>query len=362
LFSVNKPSIRKNKQTDMTTANRVTLIGNTPSPYTRKMVSVLRYRHIPYSIIWADPNQELERRGIAKPKVALLPTFIFEDDSGEPQSAVDSTPIIRKLESLYDGRSIIPNDPALAFIDYLLEDFADEWCTKYMFHYRWYPETDADNAGTLLPFCIEPSMPKEKQQWAKEYFSKRQIDRLYVVGSNDTTAPVIDDSYRRFIKAMEAHLASQPFMLGSRPAAGDFAIMGQLSQLVGFDPTPRAITHTLSPRTVAWSLMTDDLSGLEPEASDWNNVEEIPDTLKGLLNEVGRVYAPALLANAAALQSGEQQWRTKIDGETWEQQTFPYQGKCLQWINQQYQALSIADKQKVDSVLSDTGCESLLIL
>jgi glutathione S-transferase len=345
----------------MTTTNRITLIGNTPSPYTRKMVSLLRYRHIPYSIVWADPSEELEKRGIAKPKVALLPTFIFADDDGVPQSMVDSTPIIRKLESSYSGRSVIPQDPALAFIDYLLEDFADEWGTKYMFHYRWYPQVDADNAGTMLPFCIDPSMPAEKQQGAKNYFSKRQIDRLYVVGSNDTTAPVIDASYRRFLQAMDAHLASQPFMLGSRPGAGDFAIMGQLSQLVGFDPTPRAIAHELAPRTVAWSLMTDDLSGLEPELSDWNNIDEIPNTLKGILNEVGRVYAPALLANAKALQARDKQWEANIDGAVWTQQTFPYQGKCLQWINLQYQGLSDVDKQKVDIVLSGTGCETLLI-
>lgn len=346
----------------MTNSDRVTLIGNTPSPYTRKMVSLLRYRHIPYSVVWAEPGEELEKRGIAKPKVALLPTFIFADDSGAPHAMVDSTPIIRKLEASHEGRSVIPQDPAIAFVDYLLEDFADEWCTKYMFHYRWYPELDADNAGTMLPFCIDPSMPAEKQQWAKEYYSKRQRDRLYVVGSNDTTAPVIDASYRRFLQAMDAHLASQTFMLGSRPAASDFAIMGQLSQLVGFDPTPRAITHQLSPRTVAWSLMTDDLSGLEPKDGDWNSVEEIPTTLKGILNEVGRVYAPALLANAEALHAGQSQWEAQIDGATWTQQTFAYQGKCLRWINQQYQALSDADKQKVDTILSGTGCEKILNL
>lgn len=345
----------------MTTTNRITLIGNTPSPYTRKMVSVLRYRHIPYSIVWADPGEELEKRRIAKPKVALLPTFIFSDDDGELQSMVDSTPIIRKLESSHSGRSVIPQDPALAFVDYLLEDFADEWGTKYMFHYRWYPQIDADNAGTMLPFCIDPSMSADKQQQAKNYFSKRQIDRLYVVGSNDTTAPVIDASYRRFLKAMDAHLASQRFMLGSRPGAGDFAIMGQLSQLVGFDPTPRAIAHELSPRAVAWSLMTDDLSGLEPELSDWNNIEEIPESLKGILNEVGRVYAPALLANAKALQAGDKQWQAEIDGAVWTQQTFPYQGKCLQWINQQYQALSDIEQKKVNTLLAGTGCETLLI-
>lgn len=343
----------------MTDVNRITLIGNTPSPYTKKMLALLRYRRIQYSILWANPPEVLEAKGIEPPKVALLPTFIFEDKD-EPYAMVDSTPIIRKLEQSHNGRSVVPNDPAVAFIDYLLEDFADEWCTKYMFHYRWYPQQDADNAGTLLPFCMDPSMSAEKQQWAKDYFSKRQIDRLYVVGSNDTTVAVIDASYRRFLEAMEAHLANQPFMLGDRPGAGDFALYGQLTQLVGFDPTPRAITHEISPRTVAWSLMVGDLSGLEPQPTDWKSLEAAPDSLGTLLCEVGRVYAPALLANAAALQAGEKEWQTEIDGALWVQQTFPYQGKCLQWINEQYHQLSLADQQKVDKVLAGTGCEQLI--
>ncbi|MEM7361171.1 MAG: glutathione S-transferase [Pseudomonadota bacterium] len=348
----------------MTPSKRLTLIGNTPSPYTQKMIALLRYRHIPYAIVWASPQEELAARNIPQPKVALLPTFIFEDgDKGEaePYAMVDSTPIIRKLEADYAGRSVLPDDPALAFIDYLLEDFADEWCTKYMFHYRWYPQDDADNAGTMLPFCSDPSMPAEKQQWAKDFFSKRQIERLYVVGSNDATAPLIDASYRRFLQAMEAHLEKQPYLLGNRPGAGDFALFGQLSQLVGFDPTPRRITHELAPRTVAWTLLLEDLSGVDPEDGDWLSLSQSVDTLRGLLREVGRVYAPALLANARALQSGDKQWEAEIDGATWSQQSFPYQGKCLQWINEQYQQLDQRDQQRVKQVLDGTGCEALLL-
>lgn len=344
----------------MTNKNRITLIGNTPSPYTQKMLALLRYRRIPYSIVWDNPAEVLQAKAIQLPKVALLPTFIFED-KGEPYSMVDSTPIIRKLEQDYVGRSVLPTDPALAFIDYLLEDFADEWVTKYMFHFRWYPEEDADNAGTLLPLCMDPSMPADKQQWAKGFFSKRQIDRLYVVGSNDVTAAVIDASYRRFLQAMEAHLARQPFLLGHRPGAGDFAFYGQLTQLVGFDPTPRRIAHDVSPRTVAWTTLAGDLSGLDSQEDAWVSLADQPESLQTLLREVGRVYAPALLANAQALQTGDKEWEAEIDGARWVQQTFPYQAKCLQWINEQYQALSDADKQTVDAVLSGTGCEQLIL-
>ena len=87
--------------------------------------------------------------------MALLPTYLLPDETGELQAVCDSTPIIRRLEAEYEGRSVIPDDPAMAFIDYLLEDFADEWATKYMFHYRWHFDADADNAGSLLPAVME---------------------------------------------------------------------------------------------------------------------------------------------------------------------------------------------------------------
>ena len=39
---------------------RLTLIGAPPSPYTRKMIALLRYRHIPYQIIWGNPGELLD--------------------------------------------------------------------------------------------------------------------------------------------------------------------------------------------------------------------------------------------------------------------------------------------------------------
>jgi hypothetical protein len=71
------------------------------------------------------------------------------------------------------------------------------------------------------------------------------------------------------------------------------------------------------------------------------------------------VYVPALLANANAVAANEKTWGATIDGTHWTQQTFPYQAKCLRWINAQYQALSRADRARVDAVLADTGCEAL---
>ena len=339
----------------------IQLIGSPASPYTRKMVSLLRYRRIPYSIIWGDPSAQLREWGIAKPKISLLPTFLLPDEAGDLQAVCDSTPIIRRLEAEVQGRSVIPTDPALAFIDYLLEDFADEWCTKYMFHYRWHQAVDADNAGTLLPLNQKVDMGVEQLNQFKPYVTDRQVGRLHVVGSNGVTAPVIDASYRRLLAAMELHLEQQPYLLGKRPGVSDFALYGQFTQLVGFDPTPRAIAHEISPRTVAWTGLMEDQCGLDPKDDDWVCVEDSGSGLRAILTEVGRVYPTALLANAVALQAGEKTWEAQIDGCLWTQQAFSYQGKCLQWINERYQSLTAADQSRVDSLLDGTGCEALLL-
>lgn len=43
-----------------------------------------------------------------------------------------------------------------------------------------------------------------------------------------------------------------------------------------------------------------------------------------------------------------------------EQPAFPYQAKCLQWINAEYQQLDIVSKAYVDTIVADTGHDTIL--
>ena len=136
---------------------RLTLIGAPPSPYTRKMIALLRYRHIPYEIIWGNPGELLAGEGpyadlnIEPPKPVLLPTFLMRDDKGNLKTVTDSTPIIRRLEDEFEARSVIPEDPALSFLNYLLEDFGDEWVTKYMFCLLYTSPSPRDATLSRMP-------------------------------------------------------------------------------------------------------------------------------------------------------------------------------------------------------------------
>jgi glutathione S-transferase len=340
----------------MAEADRIALTGAPGSPYTRKMLAVLRYRRIAYRFLMRGSPQ---LKDLPQPKVQLLPTFYLPGETGALEAVTDSTPLIRRLERDHAGRSIIPPDPAIAFLNELIEDYADEWLTKAMFHYRWAYKQDIDKASNTLPCWQTYSVSNAVLAERAKAIGDRQIGRLYVVGSNAVTGPVIEASYRRFLEAFEAHLAHQPFVLGTRPAACDFALYGQLTQLVEFDPTPRALAEQIAPRVCAWTGIMEDLSGLEPGEDGWIGPDAIPDTLKALMAEIGRVYPPVMLANARALLSGANAVEGEVDGARWTQPPFAYQGKCLQWLRQSYGTLPNSARETIDPVLKSSGCDAL---
>jgi hypothetical protein len=120
-----------------------------------------------------------------------------------------------------------------------------------------------------------------------------------------------------------------------------------------------AIALAEAPRVYAWCDVIDDLSGREVGDADWSSRDAVPEMLPGLLSEIGRTYAPFLLANAEALERGDAQVECEIDGRKWVQKPFPYQGKCLRWLREQYASLAPGDRTFVDASLSGTGCEAL---
>jgi glutathione S-transferase len=333
------------------------VVGAPGSPYTRKLRAVLRYRRIPHEFVLRNSREDHDVPAVP---VALIPVLVFPAEGAEPpQAMLDTTFQIRRLEEQYAERSVIHPDPALAFLDALLEDYGDEWLTKAMFHYRWAYAADVHKAGAILPLWSRTNLPSEALAKFSRTISERQVSRLWVVGSNETTGPVIEASYRRLLRAFDAHLEQQPFLMGARPGSADFGFYGQLTQLALFDPTPMAVTLEEAPRVYAWTERMEDLSGAEALEDDWFTRETLPDTLRALLAEVGRVYAPFLMANAAALEAGAEQVECEIDGQKWVQKPFPYQGKCLRWLREQYAALAAPDRDFVDEVLAGSGCEVL---
>lgn len=228
-----------------------------------------------------------------------------------------------------------------------------------MFHYRWAFAADVEFAARVLPRWGAIDKREAEIALRSKLVSERQVGRLGVVGSNPTTAPVIEASYRRLLHLLDARLTESTFVFGQRPAASDFGLYGQLTQLVQLDPTPMALARAETPRIVAWLDHVEDLSGLGAGEREWIARSPFPETLRALFCEVGRVYAPFLLANARVLETGAARVECEIDGKPWVQQPFPYQGKCLAALRAELGKLAADERSAVDALLAGTGCEIL---
>jgi glutathione S-transferase len=333
------------------------LAGAYGSPYTLKMRAVLRYRRIPFTWVPRDSKWD----DLPPVPVRLIPAIAFPDADGVyGEAQIDSSPLIMRLEGMHVDRSLVPTDSVVAFLDYLIEDYADEWVTKPMYHYRWYYEEAAEKAGSLLPLDMDQQMSAEQWEKAKRFITKRQISRRALVGSTEQNRPVIEQSYERLLDLLQRSVETRPFLLGDRPGRGDFGLYGQLRQLIGWDPVSARVAVARAPRVVNWVERVDDLSWWAVDGSDgWCDRLEIPAVTLELLSEIGRTYVPFMLGNDLAATAGEEEMSCVIDGMEYRQGTFPYQVKCLAWLRAEHAALSDDDRDVVDGLLAGTGCEAL---
>ena len=340
---------------------RIIVKGAPGSPYTRKMLSLLRYRRLGYNFLIGGLFDDglMDTSHLPKAKVNLMPTFYFENKLNKLEPMVDSTFIIRKLEDMYTERSVIPENLALKFLDYLLEDFADEWLTKATFHYRWNYEKDIIKAGSTLSRWRSLTYDEEKIKPIRDKISERQISRLYVVGSNKNTSEIIEGSYKRVLKLMDNHMNDSPYMFGFRPSSSDFSLYGQLTQLASFDPTPMEIADNIASRIVAWVGIMEDLSGLEINNNDWIDRNNLSESFRNIFYEIGSTYIPVLKANYEAAYNKQKEVNVELKYGLWTQKPFPYQAKCLSWLKEEYEVLEDEDKKFIKNFLYETGCELL---
>ncbi len=325
------------------------------------MLSLLRYRRLPYNFLIGGLFEEgiMDTSYLPKAKINLMPTFYFKNKSNKLEPMVDSTFILRRLEKLYSDRSAVPKSSVLNFLNYLIEDFADEWLTKATFHYRWTYDEDIKKAGSTLSRWRSLTDNEETIKPIRKDISERQISRLYVVGSNTTTSDIIEGSYKNILKLMDKHMNNYPYIFGERPSSSDFALYGQLTQLTAFDPTPMKIADNIASRIVAWVGVMEDLSGLEVNNSDWVNSNNLTESFRNIFYEIGNTYIPVLKANSEAVYQNKEEVKIEINGKLWTQKPFYYQSKCLNWIKEEYEALENKDKNFIDDFLNGTGCEQL---
>ncbi|MCF8466687.1 MAG: glutathione S-transferase family protein [Sneathiella sp.] len=331
-------------------ADRYTLIGGNASPYSQKMRAVMRYRRLPFDwILRTEENDHL----LAGLRPVLVPVLKLPEDGS---LHLDSTKLIYMLEDRHPGaRSIIPDNPAHAFLAHLIEDMADEWVTKMMFHYRWAYAPDIHYASYWIADDRASGKTDEAREKFAKFFADRQIGRMPIVGCTPENAPVIEGGYHHILALLNAHVGQHKYLFGTRPSIADFGLYGQLRTL-SVDPTPMSIMRRETQRTESWLRQLDDASGIEGE---WLAGDDLKEATKSLIEYAATIYLPFLAANAAAIEKGEETFSLELDGQKYEQGVFGYQVKCLGELKARFKALPDDARKLVSGLIGEAGVKIL---
>lgn len=314
------------------------IYGALGSPYSMKVRAAMRAKRLVHT--WTGMTAEDRQSVMPNVRAPVIPVIRTPDGSWTN----DSTSFLLSLEG--EGRDLLPQSPIVRFACLLLEDMADEWFMKAMFHFRWAYEDDAEWCANWLMFDTLPNAGRKAVEDAAATIRERQISRMALVGCTPQTGPLIEASWKRICRELEAlATSSSRFLFGDRISLADLGFYGQL-KVMSVDPTPMAWLRTETPYLYRWLDHADDASGI-----DGNWVADTGPVVKNLLRIAGDTYLPFLDANASALAAGEETFSLEIEGETYTQGVFKYQAKCLHSLRSSWGELTTEDKDALSSMI-----------
>ncbi len=325
--------------------DRYRIFGAELSPYSVKVRSYFRFKGIPHQWLLRNPSNVAEYRKYAK--LPLIPLVITPGDEG----LQDSTPILERLEAERPEPSIYPADPVLRFVSDLIEEYADEWGNKGMFHYRWWREVDRRSAALRIAgMMLGPDAATAELEQAADSVIERMVPRLSFVGSNQDNQALIEGSFVRQIEILDRHLRVRRYLLGGRPSLADFGLWGQIYN-AWTDPTAGGVIRDRGPSVVPWIERM-----LEPKVeSEFETWDDLAPTLEPLLrDEIAGLFLPWSTANARAIEAGDDELEVELEGGTFRQRPQKYHARSLAALGAKYRA--VAADPVLGGVLESTGC------
>ena len=325
------------------------IIGSDESPYSVKVRAYYRYKGIAHAWRGRGEAQELFAKHARLP---LVPLVVMAED----RAMQDSTPIIEAMEEAHPEPGIHPPGTALRFLSALLEEFADEWGNKWMFHMRWAREVDQVQVSERFArgnLRHGGQMDEGRVRELARNIRERMVPRVWFVGANDVTAPQIEQSLADTLAMLETHLAARPYVFGGRPALADFGLWGQIYEC-SRDPTAGALVAK-APNVVAWIKRMENAEALG-DFEDWTALA--PTLLPLLRDQVAGMFLPWSVANAAAIAAGEDEFDVTLKGKRWTQKPQKYHARSLAALKAKYAAC--AGDAALDAVLAESGCKAHL--
>jgi len=275
------------------------LYGMQASLYTGKARAFMRRNRINVTERGAGHP---EYTGKIMPIIGRFIIPVIETPAGE--IVQDGTDILDYLEE--QGLTIEPLYPENAItraVAHLFELFGNEGLLRPAMHYRW--NFDDDNLD-FIKLSFQDAFPAHFDAAGRAAMFDQASGRMRKAGAAFGVTPetfeTIEKSYAEFLSLYETHLADSYYLLGDAPTVADYGLFNPLYAHLARDPKPAHVMKTTAPRVYNWVERMNRPEQLEehtvenPPQGLWAG-DNLPETLKNLMNYVGEEYGAEFVAH-----------------------------------------------------------------
>ena len=283
------------------------LIGSELSFFTRKLEAQLRYQQIPWHYLFKTE----ERKAALETKAGTH--FIPLLQTPDKWLLHDTIAIGPLLSARFHESPVIPDTPLQRSCCFILEDAFNHWLGRFCVHSRWcYPDNVAwvgprFGANMILDRSIDiPLSQDELEQLSAlgpmmlEGFGK---NACAVNGVGPDQAAAVQADFSNMLTALAIHLADNRFLLGDRPCLADFALAGACKAHFICDPEPQSWLGEHRNTMVRYTNQLFSDTPADPGL--WNEDDQVPETLKVVLDYLQGSYFRSAAANISAGLAGE---------------------------------------------------------
>lgn len=240
------------------------------SPYSAKTRAYLRYKKIPFEDIEIGAVRlfTMVKRAVGRP---VMPTVRRSDGTWMQ----DTSEIIDTLERDHPEPTVTPAGPCQRVASALLELHADEWLPIVAMYTRWTIPENREFAVDEFARSGFPRVPRTIGRRLIRPVANKMAAYLPILGVHAHTRAGISNFAEQLIAQLNRHFSQHPFLLGTRPCLGDFAMYGPLWAHCYRDPGSRYLFAD-APEVVAWfqrlARPPDEIGAFLPD-------DRVPETL-----------------------------------------------------------------------------------